>query len=364
MKGSVSLKNRFADRTKIIQDYHWLEQNMGGLIPMEVVIKFDKENELESWEQMLLVRQIERRLQASEHIAASLSAATFKPNFPKGKSITSQLARKVGIEKWQSQVPELENAKLIQFDDDAKLWRISLRVKALDDVKYGSFIEGVKGTVDKQLATFKQQGVSSSFTGTIPLFYHAQHQILSDLKNSFVTAFIFISLVLMMVLRSFPAGMVAMVPNVFPPLVIFGAMGWLGIPIEIGSVMTASVALGIAVDDTIHFLTWYRRGVKEAKSRMAAIRYAFSHCAKPMIDTTLICGFGVGAFMFSDFMPTVRFSRLLFVLLMAALVGDLLLLPAILASPAGKLFRSGSANDTDGNVNSRSKKTQGKRVVA
>ena len=363
MEGSVSLKNRFADRTKIIQDYRWLESNMGGLIPMEVVLKFDKQNELEAWEQMLLVRQIERRLQASESVAASLSAATFKPNFPKGKSLPAQLARKVGIEKWQNQVPELENAKLIQFNDNSKLWRISLRVKALNDVDYGEFITSVKGVVDTQLATFKQQGVSSSFTGTIPLFYHAQHQILSDLKNSFVTAFIFISLVLMIVLRSFPAGMVAMLPNVFPPLMVFGAMGWMGIPIEIGSVMTASVALGIAVDDTIHFLTWYRRGVKEAKSRLAAIRYAFEHCAKPMIDTTLICGFGVAAFMFSDFMPTVRFSRLLFVLLMAALVGDLLLLPAILASPAGKLFRTRGARDTNGN-DSQTKTTQGTRVVA
>lgn len=365
MEGSVSLKNRFADRTKIIQDYRWLESNMGALIPMEVILKFDKTNELESWEQMLLVRQIEKRLMASESVASSLSAATFKPKFPKGSSIVSKVARKVGIEKWQQQVPNLENAKLIQFDGDNKLWRISLRVNALNDIDYGEFIEGVKGVVDQQLVTFQQPGITSSFTGTIPLFYHAQHQILSDLKNSFVTAFIFISFVLMMVLRSFPAGLVAMLPNIFPPMIVFGAMGWMGVPIEIGSVMTASVALGIAVDDTIHFLTWYRRGVAENKSRMAAIRYAFAHCAKPMIDTTLICGFGVAAFMFSDFMPTVRFSRLLFVLLMAALVGDLLFLPAILASPAGKLFRKrGTEESNDRRSNAKSKKVSGKRGVA
>ncbi len=130
-----------------------------------------------------------------------------------------------------------------------------------------------------------------------------------------------------------------MIPNVFPPLVIFGAMGWLGLKIEIGSVMTASVALGIAVDDTIHFLTWYRRATRMGMGRSKAIRYAFDHCAKAMIDTTLICGLGVAPFLFSVFMPTVRFSRLLLILLVTALVGDLLLLPAILASPAGFLFR-------------------------
>ena len=171
------------------------------------------------------------------------------------------------------------------------------------------------------------------------MVYKAQHQILRDLSISFVTAFIFISIILMVVLGSVRTGLIAMIPNVFPPLVVFGTMGWLGRSIEIGSVMTASVALGIAVDDTIHFLTWYRRGTLEGLSRYASIRYAFEHCAKAMIDTSLICGLGVAPFLFGVFMPTVNFALLLCVMLFTALVGDLILLPAILAGPAGMLFR-------------------------
>ncbi len=364
LKGSVKLQNRFASRTKIIQDYQWLEENLGALVPMEVVIRFNDTNKLESWEQMLLVEAVEKSLLRDPAISASLSGATFKPNFPNNNNLPSRIARKVGIEKWQQQVPSLVNAKLIQNDESGRLWRISLRVKALNDIDYGAFLDDVNQGVNAQLERMNQSGVSAVFTGSIPLFYHAQHQILSDLKSSFFTAFIFISLVLMVVLRSFSAGLVAMIPNVFPPLVVFGAMGWLNLPIEIGSVMTASVALGIAVDDTIHFLTWYRRGADDNRSRLAAIRYAFDHCAKPMIDTTLICGFGLAAFMFSDFMPTVRFSRLMFVLLMAALVGDLVLLPAILAGPAGKLFRKRSSPVvTRENLKTKSR-VQDKRVVA
>ena len=146
----------------------------------------------------------------------------------------------------------------------------------------------------------------------------------------------------MFVLRSIRAGLIAMIPNVFPPLVVFGAMGWLGFSIEVGSVMTASVALGIAVDDTLHFLTWYRRGTLAGMSRYAAIRFAFGHCAKAMIDTSLICGLGVVPFLFGVFMPTVKFALLLLIMLLTALLGDLILLPAILAGPAGILFRIGS----------------------
>ena len=115
-------------------------------------------------------------------------------------------------------------------------------------------------------------------------------------------------------------------------------MGWLGYSIEIGSVMTASVALGIAVDDTLHFLTWFRRGTSEGLSRYSSIRYAFEHCAKAMIDTSLICGLGALPFVFGVFMPTIKFAMMLTILLLVSLLGDLILLPAILAGPAGKLF--------------------------
>jgi predicted RND superfamily exporter protein len=145
---------------------------------------------------------------------------------------------------------------------------------------------------------------------------------------------------------------------------VFGAMGWLRLPVEIGTVMTASVALGIAVDDTIHFLTWYKRGMLENKTKMGAIRFAFEHCAKPMIDATLICGFGVAAFMFSDFMPTVRFSRLLFILLAAALIGDLFLLPAILAGPLGRFFRPRVKSEQSTPVKDSTKSPSTERVVA
>ncbi|MEM9412470.1 MAG: hypothetical protein AAGA30_15255, partial [Planctomycetota bacterium] len=105
-------------------------------------------------------------------------------------------------------------------------------------------------------------------------------------------------------------------------------------------------------------------GVHTGRSPLAAVRFAFEHCAKPMIDTTLICGFGVAAFMFTDFMPTVRFSRLLFILLMAALIGDLVLLPAILAGPLGKLFRQRSKSSSQNRNMKDGTSDSSERVVA
>jgi predicted RND superfamily exporter protein len=73
-----------------------------------------------------------------------------------------------------------------------------------------------------------------------------------------------------------------MIPNVFPAMVVFGTMGWASLLVDVGAMMTASVALGIAVDDTLHYLTWFRREIDGGRSRPAAIIEAFLRCAPAM----------------------------------------------------------------------------------
>ncbi len=192
--------------------------------------------------------------------------------------------------------------------------------------------------------------VSATYTGIVPIVYKAQRALLHSLIESILLSFAMISVVMMLLLRnwrermrvqnllSFRAGLLSMIPNVFPIVLVFGAMGFLGISVDIGSMMTASVAMGIAVDDTIHFLTWYRQGLGEGMNRMDALRKAYSHCASAMTQTTMIAGFGLSVFALSTFAPTQRFGVLMLVLLATALVGDLVILPALLASPFGKLF--------------------------
>lgn len=153
-----------------------------------------------------------------------------------------------------------------------------------------------------------------------------------------MAAFAAVTVVTVIVLRSVPAGLLVMVPNLFPTAVIFGLMGWLRIPIDIGSVMTASIALGIAVVDTLHFLTWFRRDVSTGHGVKDAVQRAYSHCATPMLQTSLICGVGMLVFAFSSFAPATRFAWMVFILLTAALLGDLVILPAVLAGPLGKVF--------------------------
>ena len=192
--------------------------------------------------------------------------------------------------------------------------------------------------------------VTTMYTGIVPIVYKAQRALLQSLVKSIGLAFVMIAFVMMILLRSWGekprfsnalnirAGLISMLPNVFPILLIFGTMGFMGQVVDIGSMMTASVAMGVAVDDTIHFLNWFRQGIGKGLSRLDAIKLAYKKVATAMTQTTLIGGFGLSAFAFSTFMPTQRFGVLMLFLLAAALIGDLILLPALLASPLGKYF--------------------------
>jgi predicted RND superfamily exporter protein len=123
-----------------------------------------------------------------------------------------------------------------------------------------------------------------------------------------------------------------------PVIFIFGLMGWLGIAIDIGSMMTASIALGVAVDDTIHFLSWFRGNVLELKDRRAAIIASYKQCGTPTLQAACISGLGLSVFAFSTFTPTQRFGWLMLTILVAGVIAELVLLPAILAGPLGCVF--------------------------
>jgi predicted RND superfamily exporter protein len=180
--------------------------------------------------------------------------------------------------------------------------------------------------------------VHAVYTGVVPIVYKAQRALLENLIQSSFWSFVTITPLIMLVCRSIFGGAVVMLPNALPVLVVFGGMGWLGVPVDIGSMMAASIALGVAVDDTIHYLTWYREGLNEYGERNAAIISAYRRCSPPTLQSALICWLGLAVFALSTFTPTQRLGWLMMTILLAGVVAELIMLPAILAGPLGKAF--------------------------
>lgn len=187
-------------------------------------------------------------------------------------------------------------------------------------------------------STLAGSPLTAIYTGVIPLVYKTQRQLLVSLLQSVASGGLMIALIMMVAQRGIAPGLAAMVPNVFPIIVIFGGLGWLGIKVDMGMMMTASVALGVAVDDTIHFLTWFRRSIQAGRNARDATLEAFERCGRSMVQTAIIAGLGLSVFAFSTFTPTKQFGYLMVVALFAGVIGDLILLPAILCGPIGRAF--------------------------
>jgi predicted RND superfamily exporter protein len=243
-------------------------------------------------------------------------------------------------EKWASVLEKLDCVVLVKNHPSYDLDFIREHARVVIDAREHHFHPSVTPTAKKL-----GRPIQITYTGVVPIVYKAQRTLLTSLISSIGWAFVMICAVMMVLLRTrrwqllnIQGGLVSMIPNVFPVVIIFGAMGHLNVLVDIGTMMTASVAMGVAVDDTIHFLTWFRNGIRQGMARNQAIQEAYSRVALAMTQTTLIGGFGLSIFAMSTFTPTQRFGTMMLTLLAAALVGDLVLLPAILASPLGKCF--------------------------
>jgi uncharacterized membrane protein YdfJ with MMPL/SSD domain len=181
--------------------------------------------------------------------------------------------------------------------------------------------------------------VCAVYTGVVPIVYKAQRLLLDSLVQSTFWSIITITPLLMWIARSASAGMVSMIPNVLPIAMVFGGMGWLGIDIDVGSMMTASIAIGVAVDDTIHYLNWFRDALDRTGDRKQAILEAYKHCATPTVQAATISGLGLSIFAISTFTPTQRFGVLMLVILWMGAVAELIFFPALLAGPLGSVFK-------------------------
>jgi len=140
-----------------------------------------------------------------------------------------------------------------------------------------------------------------------------------------------ISLILALVFRSLRIGLIALLPNLLPLAVLFGMMGWAGIRLDIGTSIVGCMGLGIAVDDTIHFLDRYFREVAAGHPSPTAVERTLSTTGRPILFTSVALTLGYGLLTMSSFVPIAHLGMCTAVTMMSAMVGDLLLLPALLA---------------------------------
>ncbi len=167
-------------------------------------------------------------------------------------------------------------------------------------------------------------------TGIVDLLVSMQTELVRSQIRSFVLAFLVIVPATGLLVGSVRAALLAIPPNLAPILLTLGAMGWLGIPLDPATVMIAALALGIAVDDTIHVLHAWRRHGGHRGDAQGALQAVFARVGRPVATTSMVAAAGFLMLTLAAFRPLVWFGLLTAATLASALAADLLLLPALL----------------------------------
>jgi hypothetical protein len=362
VESSVQLMRLFSRNAQIRTDYAWLESHLGPLVPMELLVRIDESCPLTFLERMELVDEIQREIGQLQEVGSSLSAVTFGRSLDTGAGdgLRARLARSTLNKALLRHRDDflagdyLRDATVTAADgsqDRQELWRISARVSAIQEVDYALFKADLQRKIDPILARLGDEGVPGvavDYTGLVPLVYKAQHSLLENLKIGFIFDFAIIVAVMIVLCRAVSAGLVLLLPAAFPAILVFGGMGWGNalfkwfqtgnLFIDIGTVMAPSVALGVTVDDVVHFMLWFRRGIADGLDRRQATMLAYKGCARAMYQSWGVIGLGLSVFSLSPFGPTQRFGHMMLAMLTIALVGNLVLMPALLSGPLGAVF--------------------------
>jgi hypothetical protein len=219
-----------------------------------------------------------------------------------------------------------------------EVWRITCQASLMSDYDYQQLTSELNAIAAERLQTCAIGRPQHVVTGLIPIFLRTQQALLDSLVNSFGLAFVLIGGMMIVLLRNVSAALWSMLPNVMPIAIVFGLLGWSGIRVDIGTMITASIALGIAVDGTLHLMTWFRNLIAQGISREEAVVQALEHCGPALWQTSAAIGFGMLMLYPVELLLISRFGWIMCTMIFAALWGDVILLPGLLAGPLGRVL--------------------------
>lgn len=345
LRSDSQAENLFHHRSKVLTEMRQVEDKMGPLDQTELMVVFKDPLPENFHRRAVFIRELQEGLEATEEVSKAHSLADYLPSPPDGTSVRKTTRRVAIRRKVNGMREQLADDQLLAIGDKEEAWRISMRVPLAGETDFGGLeIAANEAAVQVKKHFFLAEENSGlriptfTYTGASHLFHEAQASLLADLGRNFAMAFVIITPVMIFCLQSFRLGLMAMVPNVTPALVVFGFAGILGVRVDIAIAMTACVALGIAVDDTAHFLIRFRDYGGSLKTPLPALELAFAQCGPAMLQTTMIAGIGMFVFSFSSLAAMGRFSLALVFLLFLAIFGNLVLLPPMVA-PLQRLIR-------------------------
>ena len=335
---NISILDDLRPGNSLYDDIMYVDKNFGGTLPLEIVISnFNSSatnkdssslDNIFNLEFLTKADEFESKIEEIPHIKKAISMNDYIKviaNFwePERGMVLPEYDE--DIYDYLDLAPSNIGTNL--FNSDSTKYRITCRVGNIRSKVADSLKVEVQSIFDE---VFKGGNQEVLISGSTLLALRTQGFLIRDLTTSFILAFIIIFISMVILFRSIRLSLISILPTIIPLVAAAAIMGFSGIKLRPSTAMTFSIALGIAVDDTIHFLARFRQELRKTKDVGIAVSNSILSTGKAIIGTTLVLCMGFFTLYFSELVPNHEFGILATIILIIALISSLLLLPVLL----------------------------------
>lgn len=337
IKISGSLIEDMPQNTEFFKDIRFFEDEFNGIMPLEIMIDTKRKNGVMKLATLKRMEELEELIYETPELSRPISVVSLvkysKQAYYNGNPKYYQLPtsqENTFISSYAKNTAS--NADMLSdfVDSTGRYARITTFMKDIGTDRMEHIQDDLQDEINK---VFPDERYEVIITGKALVFQKGTKYLVKNLVISLTLAIFLIALFMAYLFRSFRMIVVSLIPNLLPLVVTAGLMGYLGVPIKPSTILVFSIAFGISVDDTIHFLAKYRQELqanhwKIRKSVYAALR----ETGVSMIYTSIVLFFGFSVFTVSSFGGTVALGALVSITLLFAMLSNLLLLPSLLLS--------------------------------
>jgi predicted RND superfamily exporter protein len=337
IKISGSLIEDMPKKTEFFQDIRFFEEEFNGVMPLEIMVDTKRKKGVMKLATLKRMNELEELITDIPELSRPVSVVSLVKY--------SKQAYYNGNPKYFQLPTSQENSFILSYvknsssdvdllksfvDSTGQYARITTFMKDVGTDKMEDIEDDLQDKINK---VFPAENYSVTMTGKALVFQKGTNYLVKNLIISLALAIFLISLFMAYMFRSLRMILVSLLPNILPLLITAGIMGYVGVPIKPSTILVFSIAFGISVDDTIHFLAKYRQELqannwKIRKSVYAALR----ETGVSMFYTSIVLFFGFSVFIISSFGGTVALGALVSITLLFAMLSNLLLLPSLLLS--------------------------------
>ncbi len=337
IKAISYLVDDLPDTTDVMKDLRFFEDNFDGIMPLELVVDTGVKNGVKNPRYLNQIGQFEDFLDSIEYISQPISVVTFIKaakqayynDLPSFYSLPTNRERSL-ILRYLDGNAEQEELSRSFVDSTGQIIRVSLKVADIGSNRMDSLVnEVVRPKINEY---FGAEGkLKADITGTTYLFIKGNKFLIENLITSMIIAFFIIAIIMAVLFKKGKMIVISLIPNLIPLLMTGAIMGYFGIPLKPSTALVFSIAFGISVDDSIHFLAKYRQEMAgNGNDASQAVATSIRETGSSMIYTSIILFFGFVIFSFSQFGGTIALGKLTSITLLIAMLTNVIILPALL----------------------------------